>query len=141
MLLVAAAVQTGPTHLVAAVAGIDGSGVLALAYLTVLATVLGFGTWSMLMGRYPASLVAPFTMLVPPVGLVTAWLALGERVPALSLAGSVLVVGGLLVPQAGPLRSRLARRRPGEAVAAREPRPVRRARTRLGSGDAFHRSP
>ncbi|WP_088288443.1 EamA family transporter [Kineosporia sp. A_224] len=117
VLLVAAAVQTGPSHLVAAVAGIDGPGVLALAYLTVLATVFGFGTWSMLMGRYPASLVAPFTMLVPPVGLLTAWLALGERVPALSLAGSALVVGGLLVPQAGPLRDRVVRRRADAVVA------------------------
>jgi len=97
---VLAVVQVGPTHLVAAVAGIDAAGFLALAYLTVLATIVGFGTWSSLMARYPAAVVAPFTMLVPPIGLAAAWVALGERPTTIAVAGSVLVVGGLLLPQA-----------------------------------------
>lgn len=107
LLLVAAAVEVGPARLLPAVVAVDVPGMLALAYLTVLATIFGFGTWSSLVSRYPAAVVAPFTMLVPPVGLVTAWLALGETVPALSLAGSALVVGGLLVPQVRGLRDRV----------------------------------
>ncbi len=99
--------QVGPSRLPSALAGIDGGGLLALAYLTVVATVLGFGTWSALLGRHPAAVVAPFTMLVPPIGLVTAWLALGERPTPAALAGSALVVGGLLLP--------LALRRPAPA--------------------------
>ncbi len=99
-LAVLAVVQVGPGNLVGVLGGIDGAGLLALAYLVVFATILGFGTWSALMGRYPAAVVAPFTMLVPPVGLVTAWLALGEGVGALAVAGSALVVGGLLLPLA-----------------------------------------
>ncbi len=105
--------QVGPARLPAALAGIDGAGLLALAYLTVLATVVGFGTWSALMGRYPAAVVAPFTMLVPPVGLAAAWWALGERPSAQAVAGSALVVGGLLLPQLRRLR-----RRPVAAPAA-----------------------
>ena len=116
VLLVAAAVEVGPSRLLPAVAAIDVPGMLALAYLTVLATVFGFGTWSSLVSRYPAAVVTPFTMLVPPVGLAAAWLALGETVSPTALAGSALVVGGLLVPQAGALG---ARRR-----AARTPEPA-----------------
>ena len=108
VLAVLALWQVGPARLPSALAGIDTAGLLALAYLTVLATVVGFGTWSGLMGRYPAAVVAPFTMLVPPVGLVTAWLALGERPSAAAVAGSALVVGGLLLPQLRRLRSRPA---------------------------------
>ena len=99
VLAVLALWQVGPARLPSALAGIDAAGLLALAYLTVLATVVGFGTWSALMGRYPAAVVAPFTMLVPPVGLATAWLALGERPSGPAVAGSALVVGGLLLPQ------------------------------------------
>jgi O-acetylserine/cysteine efflux transporter len=47
-------------------------------------------------------------MLVPPVGLAAAWLALGERPSALAVAGSALVVGGLLLPQLRRLRRRAA---------------------------------
>jgi O-acetylserine/cysteine efflux transporter len=74
------------------------SGAAALAYLVVFATVLGFGTWSALIGRYPAATVAPFTMLVPPIGLLAAWAALGERPSPVALAGSACVVAGLVAP-------------------------------------------
>lgn len=115
---VLAVVQVGPAHLASALTGIDTAGLLALGYLTVLATVVGFGTWSALMGRYPAASVAPFTMLVPPVGLVTAWLALGERPSAAAVAGSALVVGGLLLPQlARRRRTRAATREPAAGLA------------------------
>lgn len=89
----------GPRQVLHALGGIDGSGWAALGYLVVMATVVGFGTWSALLGRYPAATVAPFTMLVPPVGLLTAWLALGERPSGVALAGSAAVVAGLVWPQ------------------------------------------
>ena len=94
-----AAWQLGPGGVLPAIGRISGSGLLALAYLAVLATVVGYGTWSSLIGRYPPAVVAPFTLLVPPIGLVAAWLALGETPTATELAGSVLVVAGLLLPQ------------------------------------------
>lgn len=93
-----AAWQVGPARLVEAVVGIDVAGFASLGYLSLLATVVGFGTWSSMMGRYPAALVAPFTMLVPPVGLAAAWVSLGERPTVVELAGSALVVLGLLYP-------------------------------------------
>ena len=59
---------------------------LALLYVVVLSTLLGFGVWAWLLGRHPASTVAPFTLLVPVVGIAAAWLALGE-VPSGGRAG------------------------------------------------------
>jgi O-acetylserine/cysteine efflux transporter len=70
------------------------------------------------MGRYPAASVAPFTMLVPPVGLATAWLALGERPSPGAVAGSALVVGGLLLPQVGRRRRARTAARQEEPAAA-----------------------
>lgn len=69
---------------------------LGLAYTVVLGTIVGSGIWVWLMVRHPAGVVAPFSMLVPVVGMSTAWGVLGERPTLLELAGGVLVVGGVL---------------------------------------------
>jgi len=68
---------------------------LALGYVVVVATFFGFGIWTWLMSRHPASTVAPFTLLVPVVGIVSAWVARGERPTAAELAGSAVAVLGL----------------------------------------------
>ncbi|WP_298890121.1 EamA family transporter [uncultured Serinicoccus sp.] len=69
---------------------------LGLAYTVVLGTVVGSGIWVWLLARHPAGVVAPFSMLVPVVGISAAWWALGERPTVLELSGGALVVGGVL---------------------------------------------
>lgn len=61
------------------------------------ATLIGFGLWSVLMGRYPASTVVPFALLVPVVGIGSAMLLLGEPLSMLEVAGSGLIFIGLVV--------------------------------------------
>jgi O-acetylserine/cysteine efflux transporter len=67
---------------------------LALTYIAVLATVVGTGLWTYLLGRYPAGLVAPFSLLVPVVGIAAAWTVLDETPTPLSLVGGVVVLAG-----------------------------------------------
>jgi O-acetylserine/cysteine efflux transporter len=98
-----------------AVTGLDAGGAFALAYIVVLSTFFGYGAWAWLLGRHPASAVAPFTLLVPVVGILAAWAALGERPTAASLAGGVLVLLGLALAT-GALR--LAPRTPRARAAA-----------------------
>lgn len=74
---------------------------LGLAYTCLVATVLGGGLWTWLMRHYPASRVAPFSMLVPVTGLTAAWLVLGERPSLLELLGGAVVIGGVLLGSAG----------------------------------------
>ena len=73
----------------------------AVAYLAWVATLLGYGLWSHLMSRYPTHRVAPFTLLVPVVGLTTGWLAFGERLGAWHWAGAALLMLGLLTNVVG----------------------------------------
>jgi O-acetylserine/cysteine efflux transporter len=119
----------GPDAARHALAGLDAAGVLAVLYIVGVSTLAGYGTWAALMARHPASSVAPFTLLVPPVGIVAAWLALGEVPGAVELAGAAIVLAGValtLRPRAGgaaaspaararpagpPLRTRPAARR------------------------------
>lgn len=69
---------------------------IGLVYTIVLGTVLGSGIWVWLMKRHPAGVVAPFSMLVPVVGISTAWLVLGERPGPLELVGGAIVLFGVL---------------------------------------------
>ncbi|WP_029004115.1 EamA family transporter [Azorhizobium doebereinerae] len=69
----------------------------AVLYLAVPTTLLGFGIWGFLLKLYPAGTVAPFSLLVPLFGTLSAALVLGERFPPLRFAGMALIVCGLLV--------------------------------------------
>lgn len=87
----------GPTAIATALQGFGLKSLLVLAYLSFGATILGYSLWSRLLSRYPASQVAPFSLLVPVVGLSSSVLLLGERLDTLQMAGAVLVMLGLLV--------------------------------------------
>jgi O-acetylserine/cysteine efflux transporter len=78
-----------------AVSSVGASGIAALAYVVIVSTFFGYGTWYWLMSRYTASTVAPFTLLVPVVGIFTAWLVRGEHPTWGELLGSLIVLVGL----------------------------------------------
>lgn len=92
----------GPAQIEAALRSISLSSLLAIAYLAFIATLLGYGLWSRLLSRYPASQVAPFSLLVPVVGLSSAWLFLGEALSTVQWLGAAIVMLGLLINVFGP---------------------------------------
>ncbi|HZZ12418.1 MAG TPA: EamA family transporter [Paraburkholderia sp.] len=87
----------GPQKIVAALSGISATSIFAIVYLSFIATLIGYGLWSRLLSRYPASQVAPFSLLVPIVGLASAALFLGEQLSSAQIAGALLVMAGLAV--------------------------------------------
>jgi drug/metabolite transporter (DMT)-like permease len=89
-------------------------GLVAVAYIAGLATVVGTGIWTALMRRHPAGVVAPYSLLVPVVGMGLAALVLGERPSAVELVAAMVIVGGVLLgtPRARPILP--AVRRPAE---------------------------
>ncbi|GAA4481425.1 EamA family transporter [Rhodococcus olei] len=100
-MLALSAVLEGPTvgwsALGTAFTTTDGlPALIGLVYIVALGTIAGSGLWTVLMSRYPASTVAPFSLLVPVVGIAASWIVLGERPTPLSLCGGALVVAGCL---------------------------------------------
>lgn len=95
-----AALVEGPQQISHAVLGSFSAAALpawaGLVYTVVFGTVVGSGIWVWLMRRHPAGVVAPFSMLVPVVGIVAAWLVLGQVPTSLELVGGLLVIGGVL---------------------------------------------
>ena len=94
-LLVLAGFLHTPDELTTAVQSFNLTAMFAVAYLAFAATLFGFGTWSKLLSRYPATQVAPLSLLVPVTGLLTANLVLGERLVLLQWVGCILILCGL----------------------------------------------
>lgn len=69
---------------------------LGMLYIVVCASILGYGIWNSLMARHPSSQVAPWSMLVPVVGVLSSWAAFGEVPAWAEVLGGCLVVGGVL---------------------------------------------
>jgi O-acetylserine/cysteine efflux transporter len=66
-----------------------------LCVLAYAAQVFGYGLWSNLLTRYPASAVSPFALLVPVAGMsATAW-AFGETLTVAQVVGAAIVMAGL----------------------------------------------
>lgn len=66
-----------------------------LAFISLVSTLLGFGIWGYLLKTYPASMIAPLTLLVPITGAGSAALFLGEQFGVWRMAGMALVLAGL----------------------------------------------
>ncbi|QOV66072.1 O-acetylserine/cysteine exporter [Kosakonia pseudosacchari] len=107
--MVASLVFDGPALMLQSVVSIDLTTLLSLVYLAFIATILGYGIWGTLLGRYETWRVAPLSLLVPVVGMASAALLLGETLSALQLVGAVLVMAGLYINVFGFRLRRLAR--------------------------------
>ncbi len=64
-------------------------------------TILGFGIWAMLMRKYATATVAPFSLLVPVAGMLSAALVLGESLQWWKVVAGLMVLAGLGLNQFG----------------------------------------
>jgi len=96
-LLLLSAWLEGPAAMANALQHFSWHAFAAVAYLAWAATLFGYGVWTGLLARYPANRVAPFTLLVPLVGLTTGWIVFGEALKPVHFAGGALLMAGLLV--------------------------------------------
>ncbi|MGB3433478.1 EamA family transporter [Achromobacter sp.] len=83
------------------VVGMGWGEVLSVLYLAVLATLVAYTLWTQLLTRHAAAKIAPFSLLVPVVGLWAASMAFGERLEPLQWLGVAGVLAGLLFNQLG----------------------------------------
>jgi O-acetylserine/cysteine efflux transporter len=77
------------------IAHMPGKSWASVLFMSYCATLFGLGAWSALLHRYPTAVIAPFALLIPVSGLVSAAIFLGESLAALQIAGAALVMAGL----------------------------------------------
>lgn len=101
-LFVLSAMVEGVSTGLDALANVSLTGVGALAYIAYVSTIIGFGAWGWLIRRYNAGTVAMYSLLVPPFGMASAALMLGEDFSPLRLAASGLVIAGVAIASSRP---------------------------------------
>lgn len=87
----------GPGVFADTVAAFDLAVVSSTLYTAVLASLVGYGIFNGLLGRYPSAAVVPWILLVPPVSIGSAWLLLGETPNVAETTGGAILVLGVLV--------------------------------------------
>ncbi|AWH88597.1 O-acetylserine/cysteine exporter [Limnobaculum parvum] len=95
--LLASALFEGPGLMLQSLIEIDTITLLSLVYLAFVATIIGYGIWGSLLGRYETWRVAPLSLLVPVVGMTSSALLLGEKLTSLQLLGAFLIMAGLYI--------------------------------------------
>lgn len=95
------AVFEGPAAIVAALSPPTWPAVLSVGFMAYPATVMAFSLWNMLLQRHPAAVVAPFALLIPVAGMVSASVAFGEALEVREIVASALILLGLLVGMGG----------------------------------------
>ncbi len=75
---------------------------LSAAFLGYGATLFGYSLWARLLSRRPAVVVAPFSLLVPVFGFLSAWIVFGETTTMTELFGAALILAGVGWNALGP---------------------------------------
>jgi O-acetylserine/cysteine efflux transporter len=103
-LLCASLLIEGPAAWMATAQRTGWASVGAILFQSYPNTIVGFGIWSMLMRKYPAATIAPFTLLVPVFGMLSAALILDEPLQWWKIVAGLLVLAGLAFNQFGGKR-------------------------------------
>jgi O-acetylserine/cysteine efflux transporter len=81
-----------------------GSGILSAIYLGVLGTVVGYMLWVRALSAFDAATVAPFSLMIPVIGLAAGYLIFDETLTRAEVAGSLLIVAGVFIHVVGTAR-------------------------------------
>jgi len=100
-LLLASLLLEGPASWAHAAAAFNWTSAGAIIFQSYPNTLLGFGIWSVLMRKYQTATIAPFTLLVPVAGMLSAALVLGEPLQRWKITAGLLVLSGLAFNQFG----------------------------------------
>lgn len=100
-LLLASLALEGPQAIWLSLQNISGVGVGAVLYMAYFGTFLAYALWSKLLYLYPATQVAPFTLLVPVLTILSAAWVLDEPLLPWKLAAAALVLTGVLIATFG----------------------------------------
>lgn len=76
-------------------------GLLALAYLTFVGSIFGYGSYIYSIAHLPLSLVSTYAYINPVIALFLGWLILDERLDFIILIAAVIIIIGILLVKRG----------------------------------------
>ena len=76
----------------------------AVFFTAIGASIVGYGLWYDLIGKYTVGRIIPFGFLAPLFGIASAVLLLGEQLTIITIIGGALILGGVMIVQLRSLR-------------------------------------
>jgi len=76
----------------------------AVFFTAIGASIVGYGLWYHLIGKYTVGRIIPFGFLAPLFGIASAVLLLGEQLTIITIIGGALILGGVMIVQLRSLR-------------------------------------
>ena len=76
-------------------------GFLALAYLTLIGSIFGYGSYIYAISHLPLSLVSTYAYINPLIALFLGWLILDERLDFIVLIAAIIIIFGVLLVNKG----------------------------------------
>jgi O-acetylserine/cysteine efflux transporter len=95
--LALAMIVDSPAVVVHAITHLSLVAILSTVYTAVAASLIGYGIWNTLLAKYPTSAVVPFTLLVPIVGILVAWIVVNEQPSLTEIVGGTVMLAGLAI--------------------------------------------
>lgn len=92
-----ASVVDGPAVVVHSLTHLSWPAILSTLFTVVFSSFVGFGIWNTLLARYSTGAVVPFTLLVPVVGIVAAWVVVHEQPSLSQIVGGAIMLAGLAI--------------------------------------------
>jgi len=80
---------------------------VVMTFYGAVVVAIGQSAWYRSLARLPASTVASFSMTAPLLGILFAWLLLGEVPSAIQWGGAAVIFAGMVVTRLGPSTSRV----------------------------------
>ena len=77
------------------------NGFLAFAYLTLIGSIFGYGSYIYAISHLPLSLVSTYAYINPMIALFLGWLILDERLDFIVLIAAVIIIIGVLLVKQG----------------------------------------
>jgi drug/metabolite transporter (DMT)-like permease len=76
---------------------LDASGLVALAYLILFGSIVGYGSFVYALSKLPATKVSMYAYVNPVIAVVLGWLILGERMDWIVLSSTAIVLCGVIL--------------------------------------------
>jgi drug/metabolite transporter (DMT)-like permease len=68
-----------------------------LIYLVIFGSIVGYGSFIYVLSKLPASKVSMYAYINPVIAVILGWLVLGERMDGWMIAGTAVVLAGVVV--------------------------------------------
>ena len=86
------------------------SGLLSLAYLIVIGSIFGYGSYIYAIEHLPLSLVSTYAYVNPIIALVLGWIFLDEQLSVFTLLAAVVIIVGVVLVKIGSNKRTLLKR-------------------------------